>query len=266
MTPLPRLAVAAALLVALLPLAAAAPVSTDAEPATKATVLFRRNCGDCPSDLYCEYGFPDAPEDHVACVDYLDPEQERNIRLLYRCYGFEPTAPVFKHPDALSNTAFVFTNNTLRAASGFTTGPAGSPLRFTSADLAFSSAGGANPLVALYSGAGNPTTQVAVLTGGPVTGGSTADLYTYAPESAVDLSASTTYWIVAKRGSDLLGFSWHIALDGNDDPAAGAAVGGSQYTSPSPPGRKSGDGTVWSGSASGTQNYMFISVSAQKAC
>ncbi|KAI9013683.1 hypothetical protein DFJ74DRAFT_682900 [Hyaloraphidium curvatum] len=261
MAPAPRLAVAAALLLALLPLAAAAPVSTDPKP----MVLFRRTCAECPGELYCEYGFADAPGNQVACVDYSDPKG-RSSRLLYRCYGFEPTAPVFKHPDAISSTAFVFINNTLRAASGFITGPAGSPLRFTSVDLSLSSAGGADPLVALYSGAGNPTTEVAVLTGGPVTGGSTADMYTYTPASPVDLSASTTYWIVVKRGSDLKGLSWHVAVDGNDDPAVGAAVGGSQYTSPSPPGRRSGDGTSWSGSGSGTQNYVFVSISAQKAC
>ncbi|KAI9016195.1 hypothetical protein DFJ74DRAFT_679745 [Hyaloraphidium curvatum] len=32
------------------------------------TVVFKRSCAECDVELYCEIGYEDAPEDHVACI------------------------------------------------------------------------------------------------------------------------------------------------------------------------------------------------------
>ncbi|KAI9027782.1 hypothetical protein DFJ74DRAFT_751238 [Hyaloraphidium curvatum] len=64
-----------ALGVALAAPALGVPVSTLVERAdgiegVSTTVVFRRSCGQCADNEFCDYGYPGAPEDHVACVEY----------------------------------------------------------------------------------------------------------------------------------------------------------------------------------------------------
>ncbi|KAI9023195.1 hypothetical protein DFJ74DRAFT_767837 [Hyaloraphidium curvatum] len=82
-------------------------------------VVFRRSCGECGDDSFCEFGFPDAPEGHVACVAH-DGE---NLEHLYRRYdpvgtptvtvvGFAPaaTANLGSTTDSVITSTFTLSN------------------------------------------------------------------------------------------------------------------------------------------------------------
>ncbi|KAI9021775.1 hypothetical protein DFJ74DRAFT_670524 [Hyaloraphidium curvatum] len=56
-------------LAALLLASLVAPARSVAVPGGGAAlVIYRRGCGECPEEAYCEFGYPGAPEGHVACV------------------------------------------------------------------------------------------------------------------------------------------------------------------------------------------------------
>ncbi|KAI9023196.1 hypothetical protein DFJ74DRAFT_720545 [Hyaloraphidium curvatum] len=86
---------------------------------TEPVVVFRRSCGECGDDSYCEFGFPDAPEGHVACVVH-DVE---DMVHLYRRYdpvgtptvtvvGFAPaaTANLGSTTDSVITSTFTLSN------------------------------------------------------------------------------------------------------------------------------------------------------------
>ncbi|KAI9022622.1 VIT family-domain-containing protein [Hyaloraphidium curvatum] len=50
--------------------AAASPVGAKTADQAPTAVLFRRGCGGCPASSFCEYAYPDAPANSVACVTY----------------------------------------------------------------------------------------------------------------------------------------------------------------------------------------------------
>ncbi|KAI9010600.1 hypothetical protein DFJ74DRAFT_685025 [Hyaloraphidium curvatum] len=62
----------AALIAAAVLQAEASPIAADEHPSRTEHLgaVFQRSCGDCGVDQYCEFSYPGAPEDHVACVEY----------------------------------------------------------------------------------------------------------------------------------------------------------------------------------------------------
>ncbi|KAI9023455.1 hypothetical protein DFJ74DRAFT_643253 [Hyaloraphidium curvatum] len=47
-------------------------------------VLFARSCAECAENSFCEFGYPDAPASHVACVTYTVSSPHS----LYRRYEY----------------------------------------------------------------------------------------------------------------------------------------------------------------------------------
>ncbi|KAI9002447.1 hypothetical protein DFJ74DRAFT_713974 [Hyaloraphidium curvatum] len=70
-----RLVLLLALLLALLLGASAAP------PATRA--IFKRSCGECGADEYCEATYPGTPEGSIACVAYVGSGANRALLRRY---------------------------------------------------------------------------------------------------------------------------------------------------------------------------------------
>ncbi|KAI9032940.1 hypothetical protein DFJ74DRAFT_142787 [Hyaloraphidium curvatum] len=74
---------AAAFSVAAIALALAVVASGSPVRAAQAPAVFRRSCAACAEHEYCELGYPGAPLDAVACVDYSSASR----RALYRRYA-----------------------------------------------------------------------------------------------------------------------------------------------------------------------------------
>ncbi|KAI9002832.1 hypothetical protein DFJ74DRAFT_647274 [Hyaloraphidium curvatum] len=101
----------AALIAALLAVAAATGAAGAALPERTAAagqkVIFRRTCGDCAPEAFCEFQYPGAPDDHVACV-HVDPG---SLHSLYRRYApacgtFLSCAPAMNSQTTLNGATY----------------------------------------------------------------------------------------------------------------------------------------------------------------
>ncbi|KAI9032392.1 hypothetical protein DFJ74DRAFT_654293 [Hyaloraphidium curvatum] len=63
----------------------ASPVA--ARPTSTGHVLFARSCADCGEDTFCEFAYPGAPENQVACIS-----NAMTRKSLYRRYGSAMTS------------------------------------------------------------------------------------------------------------------------------------------------------------------------------
>jgi hypothetical protein len=99
--------------------------------------------------------------------------------------------------------------------SGFSTGTNTDYLSLTGVKLSIANSGTsatASPVVRLFSGVSNPTTQIAVLTGTTISNAG-PQTYTFSPSSVpLALTASTNYWVVLSAAAGEQ-FSWYVADD-----------------------------------------------------
>lgn len=145
------------------------------------------------------------------------------------------TAPAVSNLDQPSEGTILVGNNNLdlQVAASFRTGP--SPSELTSVTLRGFGFGGASSFrVALYSGisSAGPSGIVATLSGNSSPGALAS--YTYTAAAPIDLTANTTYWLVASAPGPVnpSGFSWSATSSAREDadPLPGWGIGDEYWT------------------------------------
>jgi len=139
--------------------------------------------------------------------------------------------------------------------TGFTTGTSPDFLSLTAVKLSLATSGTtttANPIVRLFSGVSNPTTQIVTLTGSTLSSSSPSTVTFLPPTSPLALSPNTNYWVVLSAGgSDAYG--WYTTDEFPDQ------QNGSGYSFVA--GRRSTNaGSTWSNNALAQVSAVAIDV------
>ncbi len=144
-------------------------------------------------------------------------------------------------------TVFGAGTTSVYKATGFTMGSDAYQFDGVTLSMDFTyGAGNGVPQVTLWSGAGAPATQLAVLSN-PALGG--AGDFTFTPPQAITLQPSTTYWIYLVETSGTGAFRWNGTTPGTNPSGAVAFAG-----------------YIWNGSSSSTQNRIQVDGTLGMAC
>lgn len=141
--------------------------------------------------------------------------------------------------------------------TGFTTGTSPDFLSLTSVKLSLATSGtaaSANPIVRLFSGTSNPTTEIVTLTGSTLSSGSPSTATFLPPSSPLTLSPSTNYWVVLSAGAGD-SYGWYTTDEFPD------GRNGSGYTFVAGK-RSTNAGSTWSNNALAQVSAVSIEVVA----
>lgn len=118
--------------------------------------------------------------------------------------------------------------------TGFTTGTSPDFLSLTSVKLSLATSGTAttaDPIVRLFSGVSNPTTEIATLTGSSLSSALPSTATFLPPSSPLALSPSTNYWVVlSAAGSDAYGWYATDEVPGEQNGSGFTFVAGRRST------------------------------------
>lgn len=199
----------------------------------------------------------------------MSPCSSRLTPLFGRLAAVVAVLAIFAAPSQagpVSITAFsnpfsqVLTGNSTVSGSnwfttGFTTGTSPDFLSLTAVKLSLATSGtttSTNPIVRLFSGVSNPTTQIATLTGSTLSSSLPSTVTFLPPTSPLALSPDTNYWVVLSAGgSDAYG--WYATDESPDQ------QNGSGYSFVA--GRRSTNaGSTWSNNGLATLSAVAIDV------